>query len=104
MSRNRFESIKSVLHFNDYTNMLDKNHINYDRLHKIRPLIDYLNKKYCSIPLRRDLSIDEQICSTKSRSYLKQYLPAKPHKWGYKLFVLSDNKGYSYQFEIYSGQ
>lgn len=66
--------------------------------------MDYLNEKYSSVPLRRDLSIDEQLCSTKSKNYLKQYLPAKPHKWRCKLYVLSDDKGYSYQFEVYSGQ
>ena len=47
--------------------------------------------------------MDEQICSTKARSYLKQYLPAKPYKWGYKLFVLSGVSGFSYNFEIYTG-
>jgi len=28
----------------------------------------------------------------------------KPHKWGYKLFVLSGLSGLSYQFEIFTGQ
>jgi len=31
-------------------------------------------------------------------------MPAKPHKWGFEFFVLCDSKGFSYQFEIYSGQ
>ncbi|CAI6355121.1 unnamed protein product [Macrosiphum euphorbiae] len=34
---------------------------------------------------------------------MKQYLPLKPHKWGYKLFVLCGVKGYAYNFEIYTG-
>ena len=50
------------------------------------------------------LSIDEQICATKARSYLKRYLPSKSHKWGHKLFVLCGISGYSYDFEIYTGQ
>ncbi|KAL4126738.1 hypothetical protein QTP88_010947 [Uroleucon formosanum] len=81
-----------------------QNDPNYDRLHKIRPIIDHLNNKFNSIPHIRDLSIDEQLCATKGKSYLKQYMPAKPHKWGYKLFVLCDVNGFSYQFKIYSGQ
>jgi hypothetical protein len=39
----------------------------------------------------------------KAVSYLKQYLPLKPHKWGYKLFVLCGVSGYGYNFEIYTG-
>lgn len=27
----------------------------------------------------------------------------KPHKWGFKLFMLCDTSGYSYGFEIYNG-
>lgn len=34
---------------------------------------------------------------------MKQYLPAKPHKWGYKLYVLCGTDGFSYNFEIYTG-
>lgn len=30
-------------------------------------------------------------------------MPAKPHKWGMKLFVLCDSHGYSYGFEVYTG-
>lgn len=50
------------------------------------------------------MAIDEQLCATKSCHYLKQYLPLKPHKRGYKIFVLCGSGGYSYKFEIYSGQ
>ncbi|XP_050063055.1 piggyBac transposable element-derived protein 3-like [Aphis gossypii] len=49
------------------------------------------------------ISLDEQICPTKARSYMKQYLPMKPHKWGYKLFVLCGSSGYAYDFEFYTG-
>ncbi|KAE9522457.1 hypothetical protein AGLY_017118 [Aphis glycines] len=104
MSRNRFELIKSVLHFNNNNNMLSSNDPNRDRLHKLRPLIDYLNNRFSSIPCKQALSLDEQLCATKAQSYMKQYLPDKPHKWGFKLFVLTDTQGYAYRFEIYSGQ
>jgi len=80
MSRTRFEAIRSCLHFNDNSKLLPVTDINYDRLHKLRPLIDYLNNKFKSVPYRQDLSLDEQLCATKAHSYLKQYLPAKPHK------------------------
>lgn len=47
------------------------------------------------------MAVDEQIIPTKARSSLKQYNPKKPHKWGYKVFVLSG--GFSYNFDFYSG-
>lgn len=49
------------------------------------------------------LSIDEQICATKVRHHMKQYVPLKSHKWGYKLFALSGVSGFCYKFEIYTG-
>lgn len=104
MSRTRFEAIRSCLHFNDNSKLLPVTDINHDRLHKLRPLVDYLNNKFKSVPYRQDLSLDEQLCATKAHSYLKQYLPAKPHKWGFKLYVLCDYKGYAYNCEIYTGQ
>ncbi|XP_025407636.1 piggyBac transposable element-derived protein 2-like isoform X2 [Sipha flava] len=104
MSRNRFELIKSVLHFNNNATMLLPNNPNHDRLHKLRPIIDHLNNRFSSIPCKETLSLDEQLCATKAKSYMKQYLPDKPHKWGFKLFILTDTQGYAYRFEIYSGQ
>ncbi|CAH1994219.1 unnamed protein product, partial [Acanthoscelides obtectus] len=86
MSQKQFEKIKKHLHFNDNSKMLPKGHELRDRLHKIRPLVD------------------EQMCPTKTKSYLKQYMPAKPHKWGFKVYVLAGVSGYCYNFEIYSGQ
>lgn len=49
------------------------------------------------------MAVDEQIIPTKARSSLKQYNPKKPHKWGYKVFVLSGVSGFSYNFDFYSG-
>jgi len=104
MCCNDFEKIRSLLHFSDNYSMLPKDHPGHDRLYKIRPVVETLKNKFSSIPLEESLSIDEQLCSTKARHYLKQYMPMKPHKWGYKLFVLSGVSGFSYNFEIFTGQ
>ena len=103
MTVNEFEKIRRNLHFNTNSNMLPRDHPEHDRLHKIRPIINQLIKKNLTIPREECLSLDEQICATKARSYMKQYMPAKPHKWGYKLFVLSGVSGFTYNFEIYTG-
>lgn len=98
LSVNAFERIRSNLHFNcNFSNA------NYDKLHKLRPIIESLSAKFLSVPMEEMLSIDEQICSTKARHHMKQYMPLKPHKWGYKLFVLSGSAGFCYKFEIYTG-
>ncbi|GFW35998.1 piggyBac transposable element-derived protein 3 [Trichonephila clavipes] len=103
MSLKIFETIRQYLHFNDNDKHLPRDHPNHDRLHKIRPPYDELNKNFVKVPSERHLSIDEKICSTKVRHYTKQYLPIKPHKWGFKLFVLCGISGFAYKSEIYSG-
>ena len=35
---------------------------------------------------------------------MKQYLPSKPNKWGYKLFILCGVSDFSYDFKVYTGQ
>jgi len=44
------------------------------------------------------------MCSTKARRSVKVYIPNKPHKWGYKLFVLSGASSFAYNFEFFTGQ
>ncbi|GBP51058.1 PiggyBac transposable element-derived protein 1 [Eumeta japonica] len=104
MPVNRFEMIRSYLHFNDNNKHHPRDHSDHDRLHKIRPVIEQLNTTFSLVAIDQRLSIDEQMCSTKIAHFLKQYLPNKPHKWGYKLFVVCNLMGYAYKFEVYSGQ
>lgn len=103
MSEKKFEFILKNLHFNDNSQAPAADDPKKDRLYKLRPIVDHLNNKYQSIPLEKDLAVDEQLCASKARHHLKQYMPAKPHKWGYKLFILSGVSGFSYHFEIYTG-
>ncbi|KAJ8970406.1 hypothetical protein NQ317_017188, partial [Molorchus minor] len=103
MTINEFEKIKNTLHFNDNHTIAEKGDPKYDKLHKIRPLIDHLNNRFSSIPLEPQLAIDEQICATKCRNHMKQYLPMKPHKWGFKFYMLCGVTGFSYNFEMYTG-
>ncbi|KAE9521871.1 hypothetical protein AGLY_017753 [Aphis glycines] len=102
MTINIFEKIRANLHFND--NLSTSTGPGRDKIHKIRPLIETLRKRFSSIPIEENLAVDEQICSTKARSSLKVYMPNKPHKWGYKFFVLSGASGFAYNFEFCSGQ
>lgn len=104
MSLRHFEKIRRFIHFNDNSKMLPSTDPNRDKLFKLRPLINHLNKKFLTIPMNECLSIDEQVCASKIRHHLKVYMRDKPHKWGFKIFVLCGDKGFAHKFEIYSGQ
>lgn len=102
-SRRRWEEIKSSLHFNDNTQAPDRTGPNADRLFKVRPLLDHLQSKFRSIPMQQICCIDEMIVPFKGNSYLKQYIPSKPHKWGFKVFALCDTSGILNDFHVYDG-
>lgn len=49
--------------------------------------------------------VDEAMVAFKGRSSLKQYMPLKPVKRGYKVWCLADAQtGYVYNFEVYTGK
>lgn len=104
MPVNKFEKIRRILHFNDNSQHRPTDHAEHDKLHKLRPIIEHLNSRFSSVTIDQRLSIDEQMCATKVGHFLKQYMPNKPHKWGFKLFVLCSLLGYAYKFIIYSGK
>ncbi|KAJ8931476.1 hypothetical protein NQ314_015601 [Rhamnusium bicolor] len=67
-----------------------------------------LCSKFQGIPLEQKLSIDEQLYATKARHHMTQYMSVKPHKWGYKLFLLCGALAplslcFSCNFDVYSG-
>jgi hypothetical protein len=52
MSKNESERIRRFLHFADNTKMPERNDANYDKLYKLRPVIDALNSKSQSTKAR----------------------------------------------------
>ncbi|XP_065354215.1 piggyBac transposable element-derived protein 2-like [Calliphora vicina] len=104
MPLKKFEKIRRVIHFNDNTKNLAATDKNYDRMFKVRPVIDELNKNFRKVPLEPHLCVDEQMCSTKARNHLKRYIPNKPHKWGYKIYVLCGSSGFAYKIEPETGK
>ena len=76
-----------------------------DRLRKLRPFMDRLKSNCFTYyqPLQ-NLSIDERMVKSKSRSHMVQYMRNKPIKWGFKLWVLADTTGYTVDFIIYTGK
>ena len=93
MSRDRFLSILKFIHLNDSSLQKKHGEEGYDRLFKIRPLLEHMSAVF---PLyyqpNQHLSIDEMMTGTRCRISFLQYLPKKPTKWGIKVWVFSEAK------------
>ncbi|KAL0830006.1 hypothetical protein ABMA28_003464 [Loxostege sticticalis] len=76
------------------------------RLYKIRPMISLMNTAFKnSANNTASQSIDECMIKFKGRSTLKQYMPKKPVKRGFKVWARCDSQtGYLFEFEIYTGK
>ena len=105
MSQDRFLQIKKYLHVVDNSLQLDPNDPGYDRAFKVRPLLNNVKENFRKIPKEEKLSADEQIIPFKGRSIMKQHMPNKPNRWGYKMFVLAGGEtGICYDFIFYVGK
>ncbi|KRZ84541.1 PiggyBac transposable element-derived protein 2 [Trichinella sp. T8] len=82
MSHNRFETLLRFLHFNDNDKVvMDRNHPDYDRFYKIRPLIESIRKTCLEETPGELQSVDEHIIPYKGRCKMKYYIPRNPDKW-----------------------
>ena len=109
MPRDRFMAILSNIHMSDpakdQVNDDKKGTEDYDRLHRVRPLMEFISMRCMAIyHPRQHLSVDERMVATKARLSIKQYMKAKPTKWGLKFFVLADSNGYTIDFSLYTGK
>jgi len=86
MSRDRFKKLKAFLHFNDNSKPPGKNDSSYDKLYKIRPLLQMLRENCLTVPPEEINSVDERMIPFKGKSSLRRYLPKKPKKSRFKLF------------------
>lgn len=82
MSRNRFEKLKRMLHFEDNLSVTEE--MKKDKLWKIRPWLHSLRAQYLLVENEEHQAIDEMMFPFKGRSHLRQYMPMKPHKGGLK--------------------
>lgn len=81
ISRNRFQSILSMIYFSDNETCPPGN-----RLHKIEWLVSALNRKFQdSCVVGENMCIDETMVPFQGRLNFRQYIPNKRHKYGVKL-------------------
>lgn len=90
-------SILRYFHLADNSLMPKPNDPDYDKLYKVRPLMKLLNSKFKELyNPSRQLSIDESMVKFKGRSSMKQYMPLKPIKRGFKVWAMCDSgSGYA---------
>lgn len=102
MGRNRFMSIMRFLHFARNPQPDEKKPD--DRLYKIRPLLDFFNNRMTEIYYpTKDLSIDEPMILWRGRLIFHQYIKNKRHKYGVKMYLLTESKGPVLKLAIYTG-
>lgn len=106
MTFRRFKQILRCLHLNDNAKQPARFSPEYDKLFKIRPLLTLINTAFQeNAHNSSSQSIDESMILFKGRSSLKQYMPMKPIKRGFKVWCRCDSStGYLYEFEIYTGK
>ena len=91
ISRKRFLEIQQFLHFTDNETIIPCGEPGYDRLAKVHPVIEAVQKTFLeSYRPNKENSIDEAMVKFKGRSALKQYVPKKPTKRGFKMWVRAD--------------
>lgn len=99
MSRNRFMMLLRTLNFSDNDSQ-DNN-----RLNKIEPLTTFFNNKMSAIyEPSENLSLDESMVLFRGRLVFCQYIKNKRHKYGIKLYMLTEPEGLVHRIMIYSGQ
>ena len=106
MTKNRFEELSCYLHFSDSSKEPARGDRDYDRLYKVRTVLDYVrNKCEMNFMPTKNISVDEGMVGFRGRLSFRQYMPAKPTKYGIKVWMAADSSnGYVLNFDVYLGK
>ena len=104
--RDRFFELHRYLHFADNSSLGLPGTPEYDKLGKIKPIIEKLSERFHSVYTpQMNVAIDEAMIPFKGRSTLKQYMPLKPVRRGIKVWALADSlNGFVSDFDGYTGK
>ena len=78
----------------------------YDRLGKVRGIVDVIKSCFLAVyDPRKESSIGEGMIPIKVRSYMKQNMPKKPVKRGFKIWMRADAlNGYVTELSVFTGK
>ena len=101
ISQDRFEEIMRYLHFAD-DKLPARGKDDFSRL-QVDPVISALKQRFKSAYYpHSQLSVDKAMIPFKGQSSMKQYLPLKPVKHGFKVWDIADAlNGYLYDFNLH---
>lgn len=99
MGRNRFDWLLGHIHLNNNILQPKRGEQNFDKLFKLRPFLDSVSQTFKSF-----YKVKKNNFKQKSRSFIRQYMPNKPIRWGYKIWTRADDTGYIDEFQIYTGK
>lgn len=106
MKRDRFDKIAQYIHVNDTTRNPPRGQEHHDKLHHVRPVMDAVQE--CCLRNynpHQNTSVDEAMVKFRGRLSFRQYLPAKPTRYGIKAWMRADpTNGYTNEFQIYIGK
>lgn len=105
MSVNQFGWFLGNIHLSDNSLMPDRNNPTYDKLYIVCPFLNMMQanfEKYFNPNC--EVAVDESMIKFKGRNSVKQYLPMKPVKRGYKVSMMADKSGYCLKFDVYTGK
>ena len=101
----RFKKIENYLHLSNDDLMPERNTPDFNPLYKARPVLELIKRFSQTCKPGQNLSCDEAILKFTGRSFMKQYMAAKPDKWGFKFWVLADSEfGYVLNCKMYTGK
>ena len=101
MTRDRFEKLSQYIHAHDRTGY-DKQDANRDKLRLIRPLLEIVNKRCLeAYNPNQENAVDEAMIKFRGTLSFRQYMPAKPTKYGINVWERADSKnGYVCEFQV----
>jgi hypothetical protein len=108
LTRDRYELITRCLHVaNAPLTATDKSSPSYDKLHKIRWMLDEVRNRFKAMwAPNQQLTVDESMVMYKGMYCpIRQYMPCKPVRFGIKVWAAADALSkYVWNFEVYCGK
>ena len=88
----RFTKISNYLCVSDKSMEPPRDSEHFDKLYKIRPVVEQLNKLFPKYwHYSGHICVDEITVKMRSCDHVRQYLPQKPSKWGWKVWSCCDS-------------
>ena len=105
----RFTKISNYFCVSDKSMEPDKESSSYDKLYKMRPIVEHLNNVFPRYwHYSGTICIDESTVKMRSRDSVKQFNPSKPNRYGWKVWSCCDSespqKPYLISFIPYLGK